>query len=145
MSRLDEKRFRALGQEWICRFDFNATCAIEEETGKGFYEFVAPMLIQLDAEDAQNPVKVLQAITGLRQSNIRLVLFHALSGAHDVTLEQVGDIIQDIGTAETMGIIAWAIAQAMPGAGSQGEEGGATSAPNPPANRKARRAAAKLG
>lgn len=143
MSRLDEKRFRALGKEWICRFDFNATCAIEEETGKGFYEFVAPMLIQLDAEDAKNPAKVLQAITGLRQSNIRLVLFHALSGAHEVTLEQVGDIIQDIGTAEAMGIIAWAIAQAMPGAGTDDgeEEGNAPPAPN----RKARRAAAKRG
>jgi hypothetical protein len=143
MSRLDEKRFRALGQEWICRFDFNATCAIEEETGKGFYEFVAPMLIQLDAEDAKNPAKVMQAITGLRQSNIRLVLFHALSGAHEVTLEQVGDIIHDIGTAEAMGIIAWAIAQAMPGAGADdGEEEGNV----PPApNRKARRAAAKRG
>lgn len=143
MSRLDEKRFRALGKEWICRFDFNATCAIEEETGKGFYEFVAPMLIQLDAEDAKNPAKVMQAITGLRQSNIRLVLFHALSGAHEVTLEQVGDIIQDIGTAEAMGIIAWAIAQAMPGAGTDDgeEEGNAPPAPN----RKARRAAAKRG
>lgn len=114
MSRLDEKRFKALKQEWIARFDFNATCAIEDETGKGFYEFVAPMLVQLDPADLEDPAKVMQAITGLRQSDIRLLLFHALRGQHDVTLEDVGDIIQDIGTPAAMGVVAWAVAQAMP-------------------------------
>jgi hypothetical protein len=139
MSRLDEKRFTALGQEWTARFDFNATCAIEAETGKGFYEFVGPLMIQLDAEDAKDPAKVFAAIKGLRQSDVRLVMFHALSGAHDVSLEDVGDIIQDLGTAGAMGIVAWAIAQAMAPGGV--EEGNAP----PAANRKARRAAAERG
>lgn len=143
MSRLDEKRFRALGQEWIARFDFNATCAIEDETGKGFYEFVAPLLIQLDEEDAKDPAKVMQAITGLRQSDIRLVIYHALSGAHDVTKADVGDIIQEIGTPAAMGIIAWAIARAMPTASDEhGDEEG-----NAPPQRKPtpRKSAAKRG
>lgn len=143
MSRLDEKRFTALGQEWIARFDFNATCAIEEETGKGFYEFVAPLLIQLDAEDAKNPEKVMQAIIGLRQSDIRLVIYHALSGAHEVTLEDVGDIIQAIGTPAAMGIIAWAIARAMPSASADdGDDEGNAPPPKKPTPRKA---AAKRG
>lgn len=143
MSRLDEKRFTALGVEWIARFDFNATCAIEEETGKGFYEFVAPLLIQLDQDEARNPEKVMQAIMGLRQSDIRLVIYHALSGAHDVTLEQVGDIIQDIGTAAAMGIVAWAIARAMPteNDGPGEAEGNAP----PPKSRTARKPAARRG
>lgn len=143
MSRLDEKRFTALGVEWIARFDFNATCAIEEETGKGFYEFVAPLLIQLDAEDAKNPEKVMQAIIGLRQSDIRLVIYHALRGAHEVTLEDVGDIIQEIGTPAAMGIIAWAIARAMPSASADAEvdEGNAP----PPKKPTPRKAAATRG
>lgn len=144
MSRLDEKRFNALGQEWIARFDFNATCAIEEETSKGFYEFVGPLLIQLDREDVENPEKVFAAMKGLRQSDIRLVLFHALSGAHDITLDDVGDIIQAIGTAEAMGIVAWAIAQAMSPGSGEGAEGNAP-APAPTLNRKARKTAAARG
>lgn len=140
MSRLDEKRFTALGQEWIARFDFNATCAIEDETGKGFYEFVGPLMVRLDKEDLDDPDKVFAAIKGIRQSDIRLVLFHALAGAHDVTLETVGEIIQELGTAEAMGVVAWAIAQAMsPGGGDEGN------APKPAANRQARRAAKSAG
>ncbi len=140
MSRLDEKRFTALGQEWIARFDFNATCAIEEETGKGFYEFVGPLMVQLDQEDLEDPAKVFAAIKGIRQSDIRLVLFHALAGAHDVSLADVGEIIQELGTAEAMGIVAWAIAQAM--APSVGAEG---NAPTPAGNRRQRRAAKSAG
>ena len=143
MSRLDEKRFTALGVEWIARFDFNATCAIEAETGKGFYEFVGPLLIQLDDSDAKDPAKVFAAIKGLRQSDIRLVLFHALSGGHDVTLEDVGDIIQDIGTAGAMGIVAWAISQAMAPGGDAEPEGNAKAVPA--GNRRQRKAAAKTG
>lgn len=139
MSRLDEKRFTALGQEWIARFDFNATCAIEAETGKGFYEFVGPLMIQLDENDAQDPAKIFAAIKGLRQSDVRLVLYHALSGAHEVSLEDVGDIIQDIGTADAMGIVAWAIAQAMAPGGVP--EGNAPAKPN----RRTPRAAAARG
>lgn len=145
MSRLDEKRFTALGVEWIARFDFNATCAIEQETGKGFYEFVGPLLIQLDKEDAGDPVKVMAAMKGIRQSDIRLVIFHALSGAHDVTLEQVGDIIQDIGPAGAMGIVAWAMTQAMAPGGDAEPEGNAKAPPKAAGNRQQRRAAAKTG
>lgn len=145
MSRLDEKRFTALGVEWIARFDFNATCAIEEETGKGFYEFVAPLIIQLSEEDAKDPEKVMQAVIGLKQSDIRRVIYHALSGQHEVTLEEVGEIIQDIGTPAAMGIIGWAIARAMPTEPGEprGSEGNAKTNPTP--NRKTRRAAAASG
>lgn len=142
MSRLDEKRFKALGQEWIARFDFNATCAIEEETGKGFYEFVGPLLIQLDREDAKNPAKVFEAMKGIRQSDIRLVLLHALSGAHDVTAEEVGDIVQEIGMGEAMAIVGWCLVQAMPGRSGDGETEGNGS---PTGSHRRRKAGAKPG
>lgn len=151
MSRLDEKRFTALGVEWTARFDFNATCAIEAETGKGFYEFVSPLLVKLEAEDAEDPGKVFDAVKGLRQSDIRLVLFHALADAHEVTLEEVGEIIQDIGTAQAMGIVAWAIVQAMAPVASGGTEGNAKAATTTTVkaavtpNRQQRKTAAKRG
>ena len=144
MSRLDEKRFTALGNQWALRFDFNATCAIEAETGKGFYEFVGPLLVQLDSEDANDPVKVFAAIKGIRQSDIRLVLFHGLSWAHDLTIEEVGDIIQALGTAEAMGLVAWAIAQAMAPSGSGADEGDEGNA-KPVPNHRTRKAAARIG
>lgn len=136
MSRLDEKRFEALGQEWIARFDFNTTCAIEEETGESFYAVAAPFLSAIDKGDADNPEKVLAALGARKNSVIRLLLFHALLGNHDVTLEQVGDIIGDVGFQEAMGIVLWAIGKALGAGDADGDEG------NAPTNRAARRAVA---
>lgn len=146
MSRLDEKRFQALGAEWIARFDFNATCAIEEETGESFYAVAAPFLAQLDKDDAGDPAKVLAALGGRYNSRIRLLLFHALSGAHEVTLEDVGNIIGDIGLQEAMGIVLWAIAKGMGADPDAADEGKGTKLPA--GNRQQRRAqksAAKPG
>lgn len=141
MSRLDEKRFNARGQEWIARFSFNATCAIEEETGESFYAVAAPFLAQIDQGDADDPAKVLEALGSRSNSRIRLLLFHALAEQHEVTLEQVGDIIGEIGLPEAMGIVLWAIGRSL-GSAEDGEEG---NAPTPSPNRKARRAAAARG
>lgn len=143
MSRLDEKRFTALDQEWIARFSFNATCAVEEDTGESFYAVAAPFLTAIDKGDADNPEKVLAALGARKNSVIRLLLFHALADNHDVTLEQVGDIIGDIGFQEAMGIVLWAIGKAL-GAGEEGDEGNAPKTAAAP-NRKARRAAGKPG
>lgn len=144
MSRLDEKRFTALGRQWIARFDFNATCAIEDETGESFYAVAAPFIEQLDQNDANDPAKVLKALGGRYNSRIRLLLFHALGGEEaGLTLGQVGDIIGDIGLQEAMGIVLWAIARGL--GGDTGEADDAGNAPSPPPNRKARRAAAKAG
>jgi hypothetical protein len=140
MSRLDEKRFTALGQEWIARFDFNATCAIEDETGQGFYEVVAPYLVQLDEHERQDPGKVLEVLKGIRNSTTRMVLFHALADQHDVTPELVGKIIQDIGRLEAQRIVTWAIVRGLDGDADQLEdaEGNAASAPKPKPKRPKR-------
>lgn len=146
MSRLDEKRFTAGGREWIARFDFNAQCAIEEDSGKAFWAFVSPLLVQLDEKDAQDPAKILAAMTALRKSDVRLLLFHALAGQHEgLALEDVGDLIQEIGFGAAMEIAVWALAQAMPSAPDDEEEGGATSTANPSTSRTVRKSAAKRG
>lgn len=143
MSRLDEKRFTALGVEWIARFDFNATCAIEEETGESFYSVAAPFLEKLDKDDAADPAKVLAALGGRYNSRIRLLLFHALSEKHDVTIDFVGEIISDIGLQEAMGIVIWAIAKGL-GGSTEDAEGNAKPTPAT-GNRQQRKAAAKNG
>lgn len=140
MSRLDEKRFTARGQEWIARFSFNATCAIEDETGESFYAVAAPFITAIDKGDAEDPAKVLAMLGARKNSVIRLMLFHALSGNHEVTLEEVGDLIDAIGLQEATAIVLWAIGRAL-GAGDDGDEGNAKTVPAAP-NRKARRAAA---
>ncbi len=146
MSVLDEKRFKALGQEWIARFDFNATCAVEEDTGESFYAFAAPFLTQLDKGDVGDPAKVLAALGTRKNSAIRLLLFHALSGAHDVTLEDVGAIIQEIGLKAATEVTLWAIAKGIDfGAADEAAEGNAKPKPTPTGNRRQRKAAAKRG
>ena len=150
MSVLDSKRFSALDEEWTARFDFNAVCEIEERKGCGFVEVVGPFLQQLDESERGDPVKVLAAMKALRLSDVRLILFVALRSAHpEVTLEDVGQMISDMGLQAAMSIVGWAIVKGM--AGSEGVEqegdakgGGPGGAENPP-NRKQRRAAAKAG
>lgn len=144
MSRLDEKRFTALGQEWIARFDFNATCAIEDETGDSFYDVAAPFLEQLDKAEATNPAAALKLLGNRYNSRIRLLLFHALSDAHDVTIEKVGDIIGDVGLAKATELVLWAIAKGLDADVDAVPEGNAPPAAPAP-NRKARRAGAARG
>lgn len=143
MSRLDEKRFTALGQEWIARFDFNATCAIEEETGESFYAVAAPFLKAIDQGDAKDPDTVLAMLGTRKNSAIRLMLYHALSYEHDIDLLRVGEIIGEIGLGKATELVLWAIARGID-ANADGDEGNAPKAPAAP-NRKARRAAAARG
>lgn len=142
MSRLDEKRFTALGVEWIARFNFNATCAIEDETGESFYTVAAPFLQQMDKDDAADPAKVLAMLGGRHNSTIRLLLFHALGHHHEVTKAEVGDIIDELGLQGAMEIVLWAIGRAL-GAQPEGAEGNAK--PIPTSNRKPPKAAASNG
>jgi hypothetical protein len=142
MSRLDEKRFTALGVEWIARFDFNSTCAIEEETGDSFYSIAAPFLGQMDEANASDPEKVLAALGGRYNSRIRLLLFHALSGQHELTIEEVGDIIGDIGLQSALVVVLWAIAR---GLGADDEDAEGNGKTTPVGNRRQRKAAAKAG
>lgn len=146
MSAIDQKRFKALGQNWIARFDFNAICNLEERVGSGFWEFVSPMMIQLDEGDAGNEQKVMEAVTGLRMSDLRLVMFFALQSNHaEMTEALAGDIIQDLGGfSGAMEIVAWAIMQAIPFDTSE-DEGGATGAPNPPKKARTAKRGARRG
>ncbi|MGL5447900.1 MAG: hypothetical protein ACRDBL_11380 [Rhabdaerophilum sp.] len=141
---MDEKRFTALGQEWIARFDFNATCAIEDETGESFYTVVSPYLVQLDEQERKDPEKLLTVLKGIKSTTTRLVLFHALSYEHDVTIEKVGEIIQSMGRSEAQKLVTWAILRGLDYDTSKMEEGEGNAKVQTP-NRRQRKAAASNG
>lgn len=148
MSVIDSKRFTALGNDWTARFGHNALCEIEDETGRTFGSIVAPFLQGMNVEDASDPKAIVAAMSAIRFSDIRLVLYHALKAAHpDVTPQDVGDIIDDIGLNQAMEVVGWAITRAMPTGNAEG--GGSDDAANPPkakpGNRKQRKTAAKTG
>lgn len=152
MSAVDSKRFRALGREWIARFDFNSAVALEEIDGRSFMEIVAPFLVRLDEKDRGDPVKTLAAAKAIRFGEIRMILAEALRGEHpDIGIDEVGRICAEIGIGGATEIIAWAIVRALPAPDpdDDGDAGGATGEANPPPkagqNRKGRRAAAAAG
>lgn len=139
MSALDEKRFTALGREFVARFDFNAMCAVEEARGgRGFLEIAAPFLQQLGEGDRDDPVKAVEAAQRLKFADIRLILCEALRGAEPAIVPaDAGDIIGDLGIAKAMEIVAWAIVKAVGSGDEGGEAAGAADPPNRAARRKA--------
>lgn len=136
MSAVDEKRFTALGREWIARFDFNAMCEIEENSGgRAFLEIVSPMLVKLDVADLADQAVQLKAVSAIRMGDIRLILHQSLQGAQPGTsAEQTGAIIGAIGFQAAMGVVAWAVVKAMGSAASDDSESGSDAAggANPP-------------
>lgn len=131
----DDKRFTALGQEWIARFDFNSVCELEERYDQPFLAIVAPMLGGLDESDRNNPEKQAEAASRIRMSDIRTILHQTLAANHEgVTLERAGEIIADMGIESAMEVIAWAVMKALPQ--NKGGEGKADG--NPPRKRAKR-------
>lgn len=124
MSAIDEKRFIALGREWVSRFDFNAMCAIEERRGCAFLEVVAPMLQRVDTAEADNQESLVQAARSIRMIDIRMLFHESLLGAQPkVTEEEAGELIGEIGFQEAMGIVAWAVVRGInAGGGAAGDE-----------------------
>jgi hypothetical protein len=115
----DEKRFSALGRDWVARFDFNSICAIEESTGQPFLKVVAPLLSQVSVEEGASAHEIeraaLAAMVGLKLSDIRMILYQSLLGAQPTTTPvQAGEIIEDVGLQGAMEIVSWAIVKAMP-------------------------------
>lgn len=149
MSAVDSQRFIALGQEWTARFDFNSICEIEERTGQTFMAAAAPFLALIDPEQVGKASSMVALAERVSFSNMRLLLCWALEGAHpDITLHRAGEIVNEIGMAETMALLSVAIARGLPqGRQADGSgKGGATGAANPrKAARKTPRKGAKAG
>lgn len=91
--------FDAGGQQWRLVYSFNALCALEEQTGRGFVELAAKLA---------DPAKV-------RLADIRAVLWAGLIENHAVvTLKQAGEIIGEIGIGKGLELFNRAVTLAFP-------------------------------
>lgn len=85
--------FRAMSRDFTLRFTTNALCRVEEITGRGFADLAAGLG------------------TGFRITDLR-VLFYA--GANLSSIEEAGDVIDDIGFQASGELVGKAIAAAFP-------------------------------
>lgn len=94
-----EVEFDAVGQRWRLVYSFNALCALEEQTGRGFAEL---------SKSLADPAKV-------RLADIRAVLWAGLIDNHpSVTIKQVGDIIGEIKATKAFELFNRALVLAFP-------------------------------
>jgi hypothetical protein len=115
---VDEKHFTALGKEWVCRFDFNSICDLEERYDRPFLELVAPFLGSVDVADVGNETALVQAAAKIKFADLRAIFHQSLVAAQpDTTQAMAGEVIQAVGLSEVMSIVAWAITKAMPTGG----------------------------
>ena len=139
MSKIDSQSFDARGQRWTVRFDFNAICEIEERTGEKFMVHAAPFLalVDLDAlgKQAGDDAGMVAIAQRVDFANLRQLLCWALEGEHpEIDRCTTGELIQTIGLPKAVGVVAMAIAKAIP-TGEEAKPGGTA---NPPKARKPR-------
>lgn len=93
-----EVGFTADGKEWSLRYSTNALCTLEDDLDMGTAALVAE----------------LQKPDGVRMSTLRTVFWAGLQDRHqDVTREQAGEIMSEIGFANVGPLIGEAFAHAF--------------------------------
>lgn len=91
--------FEASDKMWTLKFSTNALCELEDELGEGAEQLAAIM-----ARPGTGKIKML-----------RLILKCALSDNHpDLTLIQVGELIDEVGIEKAMGMMQKALTIGMP-------------------------------
>lgn len=138
---LGVQTFDALGQRWSLFLGNAAQCAVEEHYGKGFFAVVADAVPDVDPETAiaiatamssgaveHLPPHVIEranaAMRRVRLSVLRDIAWHGLQRHHpEIGVEDVSDIIDDIGSSAFGDIVGAAIRAA------QGKGDGGTAAP----------------
>lgn len=102
------------GTEYRLCYDFNALCAIEEESGRAFTEILAEMPSSKEAAQAKQ----------VRFSTIRLLLWGGLLRHHKLSLEQAGDVLTEHELPAVTAAMLKALASALPS--GEGEAGNGT-------------------
>lgn len=148
---LGEQVFDALGQRWTLLLGNAAQCGVEEQYNRGFFAVVSEAMpnvdpgtalavVQAQAAGEQLPPELAErvagALRGMRVSVLRDLAWHGLQRHHrGTTLDQVSDIIDDLGQ-EQFGEIIGAAIRAAQGKPDEAEAGGAAQG-----NRATRRSA----
>lgn len=115
-----EVGFTALGESWTMFLGTAAQCALEEEHDKGFFALVQDAIPSVSGPaDLEDPAKMAEAARSFRIGTLRQFAFHGLRKHHpDVSLDDVNEIIDDLGMADFGGVIGSAIAAAADKAGA---------------------------
>jgi hypothetical protein len=119
-----ELGFEAGSKSYRLKFGFGALCALEDEHDLPFMLIVAKAFPDLTLDDATDPEKMLAASVRVRLSDLRS-LFHAGLRTHhpELTLTQVDDLIDEIGSEEASSLLKQVMFQ---------NTGGGESTGNPP-------------
>ncbi|KQN93852.1 hypothetical protein ASE95_02800 [Sphingomonas sp. Leaf231] len=145
--------FDAAGQRWTLFLGNAAQCAVEEQYGKGFFAVVADAVPDIDTEtalaiasamsagavpnlSAGTMEKMADAMRRVRLSVLRDLAWHGLQRHHhDVTLDDVSDIADELGQHRFGEIIGNAI-RAAQGQGEGRKGDGRPAAPGKPSTPK---------
>jgi hypothetical protein len=142
--------FDALGARWTLFLGTAAQCAVEEQYNRGFFAVVADAMPGLDAEtaiavaqsmsdgSALSPImaaRAAEALKGMRLSLLRDLAWHGLRRHHPgIEVDQVDEIIDDLGYARFGEVIGAAIQAAQGRGGAEkGKGAGGDAAPGKPA------------
>lgn len=137
-----EQIFDALGQRWVMFLGNAAQCSVEAQYEKGFFAVVADALPDVDPETLVDAPAMAAAMRGIHLSVLRDLAWHGLRKHHPmIDVDEVSDIIDELGQAAFGSIIGAAIRAA------QGDGGGDDAAPGnaPPKPNRATRRGARTG
>lgn len=130
---LGEVSFDALGGRWTMFLGNAAQCALEEHFDKGFFAILADAMPNIRPDQLSDPVAMMAAARHVRVSSLRDIAWFALQKHHDaIGIEQVSDLIDDIGSEAFGDLLGKAIASTQDkGAGQTGTGKKPARAPRP--------------
>lgn len=129
-----EVPFDALGARWTLFIGTAAQCALEQEHDKGFFAILQDAMPSVGLGDVDDKAKMAAAARDLRIGTLRSFALHGLAKHHPgLSVEQVDDIIDDLGFKDFGQVIGTAIAAAADRIAEEGEK-----APGKPSTRPRR-------
>ncbi|KZE09128.1 MULTISPECIES: hypothetical protein [Sphingomonas] len=118
-----EVPFEALGGRWTLFIGTAAQCALEQEHDKGFFAILQDAMPSVGLGDVEDKAKMAKAARDLRIGTLRSFALHGLAKYHcGLTVDQVDEIIDDLGFKRFGEIIGTAIAAAADRVTEEGEK-----------------------
>lgn len=130
--------FDALGERWSLFLGTAAQCGLEEEYDRGYLAILLEAMPSLDPADLEDKAKLARAATTIRKGRLRSIVYWGLVKHHPgVTIEQVNDLLDDLGDAKMGEVIGKALSAALDQ--GQTDAGEAAARPGKPQTRKSAR------
>ncbi len=127
--------FDALNSRWTLYIGTAAQCGLEEEHDRGYLAVLMEAMPSLDPGDLEDKAKLARAALTIRKSRLRSIVYWGLRKHHPhVTLDEVNNILDDLGDATMGDVIGRALAAALDQ--SQPDAGEAAARPGKPRTSK---------